>query len=313
MRPQARSGTGRLDPRSFLSLPWIVSQRGAVAAPVLTKTLTAKNQRGGVQQPVRHRPSAVGNEPKRNARRPCMITQRLGAEEGDTPVDQQPAAMQDFDPTYDRCGSDSVIRRCLHNVRFTPESGHPICALIANRCRSPCQNCTDLHVGPFLTARGRHFARVQLCRDPRTVTLEAISEWRKAVEETVSLREAHRCLKIWRALWKVSAAMHYCKRDDDPSLGVRNRAAPGRNLQWTEGEVVRVAKRAWRLGYFGLAAVIATAWDTQLNPGDVRALRASQLARSAAGEAFFTERGKTGKPVGGILSMRTLRVLSAYL
>src|SRR5215831_13154203 len=105
MRPQARSGTGRLDPRSFLSLPWIVSQRGAVAAPVLTKTLTAKNQRGGVQQPVRHRPSAVGNEPKRNARRPCMITQRLGAEEGDTPVEQQPAAMQDFDPTYDRCGS----------------------------------------------------------------------------------------------------------------------------------------------------------------------------------------------------------------
>src|SRR5262249_62145249 len=91
MRPQARSGTGRLDPRSFLSLPWIVSQRGAVAAPVLTKTLTAKNQRGGVRQPVRHRPSAVGNEPKRNARRPCMITQRLGAEEGDTPVDQQPA------------------------------------------------------------------------------------------------------------------------------------------------------------------------------------------------------------------------------
>src|SRR5215472_10623376 len=57
------------------------------------------------QQPVRHRPSAVGNEPKRNARRPCMITQRLGAEDGDTPVEQQPAAMQDFDPTYDRCGS----------------------------------------------------------------------------------------------------------------------------------------------------------------------------------------------------------------
>src|SRR5215831_20953725 len=115
MRPQARSGTGRLDPRSFLSLPWIVSQRGAVAAPVLTKTLTAKNQRGGVQQPVRHRPSAVGNEPKRNARRPCMITQRLGAEEGDTPVEQQPAAMQDFDPTYDRCGSFFAIQvPCPH-------------------------------------------------------------------------------------------------------------------------------------------------------------------------------------------------------
>jgi hypothetical protein len=27
-----------------------------------------------------------------------MISQRLGAEEGNTPVEQQPAAMQDFDP-----------------------------------------------------------------------------------------------------------------------------------------------------------------------------------------------------------------------
>jgi hypothetical protein len=149
--------------------------------------------------------------------------------------------------------------------------------------------------------------------DPRTITLEAISEWRKAIEETVSLREAHRSLKIWRALWKVSAAMHYCKRDDDPSLGVRNRAAPGRNLEWTEGEVVRVFKRAWRMGFYGLAAVIAVAWDTQLSPGDVRALRASQLARGVTGDAFFTERGKTGRTVGGILSTRSLAVLTAYL
>jgi hypothetical protein len=149
--------------------------------------------------------------------------------------------------------------------------------------------------------------------DPRTVTLEAMSEWRKAIEDSVSLREAHRCLKIWRALWKVSAAMHYCKRDDDPSLGVRNRAAPGRNLEWTEGEIVRVFKRAWRMGYYGLAAVIAVAWDTQLSPGDVRALRASQMARGAAGEAFFTERGKTGTPVGGVLSTRSIAALTAYL
>jgi hypothetical protein len=149
--------------------------------------------------------------------------------------------------------------------------------------------------------------------DLRTVTLEDISAWRKTIEETVSLREAHRCLKIWRAMWKVAAALGYCVRDADPSLGVRNTAAPGRNLQWSEGEVVRVAKRAWRMGYYGLAAVIAVAWDTQLSPGDVRALRASQLARGAAGEAFFTERGKTGVPVGGILSMRSIAVLTAYL
>jgi hypothetical protein len=149
--------------------------------------------------------------------------------------------------------------------------------------------------------------------DPRTVRLDDISAWRKAVEETVSLREAHRALKIWRALWKVAAALGYCVRDADPSLGVRNTAAPGRSATWSEGEVARVAKRAWRMGYHGLAAVIAVAWDTQMSPGDVRALRASQMARGAAGDAFFTERAKTGTPVGGALSGRSIAVLTGYL
>lgn len=148
---------------------------------------------------------------------------------------------------------------------------------------------------------------------PSTTTLGNLSEWRLAVEETVSLREAHRCVKIWRALWKVMAAMGYCERDADPSLGVRNRAAKGRDETWGEGEVVRLAKRAWRMGHRGLAAVIAVAWDTQLSPGDVRALRASQMAAGGSGQLFFTERGKTGKPVGGLLSARTLAILGAYL
>ena len=149
--------------------------------------------------------------------------------------------------------------------------------------------------------------------DPRTVRLEDISAWRKAIEETVSLREAHRCLKIWRAMWKVSAALGYCVRDADPSLGVRNRAAPGRSATWSEGEVVRLFKCAWREGYHGLAAVIAIAWFTQLSPGDVRALRASQLVRDGAGMVFFTERSKTGKPVGAVLSDRALAALEAYV
>jgi hypothetical protein len=126
--------------------------------------------------------------------------------------------------------------------------------------------------------------------DLRTITLEDIDAWRSAIEETVSLREAHRCIKIWRAMWKVSAALGYCVRDADPSQGVRNRAAPGRSATWTEGEVVRLFKRAWRDGYHGLAAAIAVAWSTQLSPGDVRALRASQLTRNGAGAIFFTAR-----------------------
>jgi integrase len=148
--------------------------------------------------------------------------------------------------------------------------------------------------------------------DPRTVSLEDISEWRQVIEDTVSLREAHRCLKIWRALWKVAAALGCCIRDADPSLGVRNTAAAGRSETWTEGEVARLFKRAWRMGYYGLAGVVAVSWPTQLAPVDVRSLRASQLARVAE-SAFFTERGKTGKPVGGLLNIRALRAIEAYL
>lgn len=149
--------------------------------------------------------------------------------------------------------------------------------------------------------------------DPRTVTLDQISELRKFVEETVSVREAHRVVKIWRALWKIVAALKYCARDADPSLGVRNSAAKGRSATWSEGEAVRLVKRAWRMGYRGLAAVMAAAWDTQMGPGDIRELRASQMATAGNGALFFTERGKTGTPVGGLLSARSLAVLAAYL
>lgn len=62
--------------------------------------------------------------------------------------------------------------------------------------------------------------------NPRTVSLENISGWRKAVEDTVSLREAHRCLKIWRALWKVAAALGYCLQMQTP----RSEFAIGRHL-----------------------------------------------------------------------------------
>jgi hypothetical protein len=51
---------------------------------------------------------------------------------------------------------------------------------------------------------------------------------------------------------------------------------------------------------------------SQMNPGDVRGLRAEQLARGGGG-VFFTERGKTGVPVGGVLSDRTMAVLTAYI
>jgi hypothetical protein len=91
---------------------------------------------------------------------------------------------------------------------------------------------------------------------PGTISLEDMSEVRTAIEARVSWREAHRVIKIWRALWKVAAAMGYCDRERDPSLGIRNSAPPPRQALWREGEIVRLVKAAWRAGYRGLAAVM---------------------------------------------------------
>ncbi len=146
------------------------------------------------------------------------------------------------------------------------------------------------------------------CR-PSSVTLAQISRFRSIVEAKVSRREAHRCIKIWRALWKVAAALKYCGRDADPSFGVRNVEPKPRQAVWEHGEVARLAKGAWRAGYHGLAAVIAVAWDTSLSPVDVRSLTPSHRR----GDAFHVDRAKTGRAAIGTLSRRSLRVLDAYL
>jgi hypothetical protein len=143
---------------------------------------------------------------------------------------------------------------------------------------------------------------------PSSVTLDQLSKFRMTVEANISTREAHRCIKIWRALWRVMVALKYCS-GDDPALAVRNVEPQRRQAVWEFSEVRRLADRAWRERYFGLAAVIAVAWDTSLSPVDVRDLR----PQDRQGDAFRIERAKTGRAVLGTLSRRSNRVLAGYL
>ena len=145
--------------------------------------------------------------------------------------------------------------------------------------------------------------------DPRSVRLEDISAWRKMIEEAVSLREAHRCIKIWRAMWKVSAALGYCVRDADPSLGVRNRAAPGRSASMDRG-------RGGAPVQAGLARRLSRTGGRHCG-GLVDAVEPRRRARTEGGHNcqrrrrgdFFTDRAKTGKPVGGVFNDRALAAL----
>jgi hypothetical protein len=149
--------------------------------------------------------------------------------------------------------------------------------------------------------------------DPETVTSEQLIELRAKLAANISESEAHRCIKVWRALWKKMAVFGYCELDRDPSLVFRNSAPAPRQQVWQHREVLRLVQAAWRNGYHGLAAVIAVAWDTQLSPVDVRKLTAAQRARDDQGSVFFLDRAKTGRAAAGTLGRWSEAILDAYL
>jgi hypothetical protein len=78
---------------------------------------------------------------------------------------------------------------------------------------------------------------------PSTVDLAIISEWREAIEKKYGLREAHRAMKIWRALWKVAAAMR-TRRSPSATPSRRAASRPGpraRQCAWSS------ARSAWAI------------------------------------------------------------------
>jgi hypothetical protein len=148
---------------------------------------------------------------------------------------------------------------------------------------------------------------------PTAVTMPLLSQWRQDIEDDISLREAHRAIKIWRALWKIMASMALCVPNADPSFGNRNTEPKGRKETWQEGEAVRLVKRAFRMGYFGLSTALACMWDGAVSPVDARTLTLGQRHRDARGTWFEISRTKTGRDGVLTLSRRTERLLDWYL
>ncbi len=148
---------------------------------------------------------------------------------------------------------------------------------------------------------------------PRTVTLEHVDAWYHALKVMKSVAEAHRAMKIWRALWQVAAAMHYCSADQDPSFGTRRETPKGRSATWEEGEVVRLVKEALRRKYYGLACIIAIDYDAQFAPIDARSLRLEDSRDDGMKLWFQIDRAKTGRDALATLSRRTQALIPASL
>jgi hypothetical protein len=133
------------------------------------------------------------------------------------------------------------------------------------------------------------------------------------LEAKTSPTERHRVVKVWRALWKKMAAMNYCRLEGDPTLTFANNAPAPRQDIWQHREVVRLVQRAWRMGYKGLAAMMAAGWDTMLSPVDVRGLSTGQMARDEQGALFLLDRAKTGRAAAGTLTQWSESILQAYV
>jgi hypothetical protein len=125
--------------------------------------------------------------------------------------------------------------------------------------------------------------------DPKSLAL------RPRVALRVSQSEAHRVIKVWRLLWNRMSVLGYCDADRDPSFTFQNSSPDPRNQIWYEGEVVRLVKEAWRVGYKGLAICIAVAWDSQLSPVDARHLTLGQRRYHNGGSYFAVDRAKRAR------------------
>lgn len=133
------------------------------------------------------------------------------------------------------------------------------------------------------------------------------------IERAVSVTERHRVIKVWRSLWAKMAGMKYCEAGADPSKSFANKAPEPRDASWSRHEALKLVQVAWRNEYYGLAALMAVAWDSMLSPVDARTLTPGQSRRDEDGLFFAIDRAKTGRAGVGTLSAWSLSILSSYL
>jgi hypothetical protein len=146
------------------------------------------------------------------------------------------------------------------------------------------------------------------------ITPEIMLELRAKISKS-SEHEAHRAIKVFRALWCKLPTLGHPKInvDADPSRPIRNPQPQPRQAVWQYDDVRRFVEGAWNEGYHGLAAILAVTWDTMLSPIDVRTLKIGDHKRDVFGTYFGIARAKTGRAANGTLSPWSEQVLDAYL
>lgn len=140
---------------------------------------------------------------------------------------------------------------------------------------------------------------------------ELVDAFYGRLAETVSLHKRHRIIKVFRAMLEVAISMRLITTN--PTLVVTNTAPAGRSEIWPEDAVPLLVAAAGHMGYAGLALAIRIAYDSHMQPVDVRRLTLAHRRRDPAGSYFETARAKTGKKAFATLTRATDAALDAYV
>ena len=127
-------------------------------------------------------------------------------------------------------------------------------------------------------------------------------------KSAASWNEAHRTLKVWRAL--LNAMRDYGVLARAPIGRVPNPAPKGREGLWTHGEVMTLSWAAALHGQNGMATAIRLAWGGILSPVDVWTLPCEGWRPDGR---IAHSRRKTGKRILARVDAETADLVNAYI
>jgi integrase len=142
------------------------------------------------------------------------------------------------------------------------------------------------------------------------ITVADSEAFHRRMKKELSASDAHRTLKIWRAILNMLEKKHLIARA--PIGAVSNPLPTGRSQYWLADEIDQLVKHAEETGRETLSLMIRLAWETALSPVDCRTLSLSMIRKDRAGHHIERQRTKTGAAAQPPISDDLARDLLAY-
>lgn len=142
------------------------------------------------------------------------------------------------------------------------------------------------------------------------ITVADSEAFHRRLKRDLSASDAHRTLKVWRALLNMLAKKHLLARA--PIGAVTNPLPKGRGQFWLASEVARMIRASRKLKRPAVGLLIRLAWETALSPVDCRTLSLAMLKQDRNGWYIDRARSKTGAGAKPVISEELAMDLLAH-